>query len=691
MKKILTYFLFTLFLISKTQAQWSHCEGPYAGGSGAFLTSGTTIFATGNEGLFRSTDQGESWHLVTSGIKPDKISNFVTSGSNIYVLLDNKYVYVSEDNGVNWKEIYSAVSKTPANSMTVKDNTVFIGSTKGIYISNNNGIQWTYSAQNVVDTTVTALFTKGANLFAGTIKGTVYISTDNGNNWTIPYAGLLTTGIKQYLAVGDTLFAATMSGRMYLSKDNGKNWRSFVDLVLSFAAIGNTIFVGDYDGLYSSTDFGLHWTKIKSSITSAPGFFSLSSYGNTLYALGGGGPYNFVKTIDSGKTWSIAYYPGQRIFPVSFCLSGNNIFAGSTDGVYLSENDGTNWKTANTGLEKASVMAITLSGSNMFAGTVDNKGVFLSTNNGKSWKTVNKGLGNLNVYELITGGKNIIAGTEDGVYISSDNGSNWTPSFTTVNNTLGWVNSMVVMGTKIFAGTDLGSIYVLSEDETSWTKISKSLEGFGISGLVVRGTDLYAGTYRGVYYSTNNGTDWLPDTVGISGLKVFCVAVKGNTMFAGTDSGVFISKKAGTEWKPVDNTSKLNTIVTKLVLNNNTLLAGTQDVITTLQNEAGIWKYDISILDVEEKESETKTKDFAVFCYPNPATNTLTIDRTTLQFPENTPIHFTLSTLIGGKVMEFNNNEPKFTVQLNGLASGVYSLTAESGGNRAVVMVTVVE
>lgn len=41
--------------------------------------------------------------------------------------------------------------------------------------------------------------------------------------------------------------------------------------------------------------------------------------------------------------------------------------------------------------------------------------------------------------------------------------------------------------------------------------------------------------------------------------------------------------------------------------------------------------------------------------------------------------------------MEFDNSESKFTVSLEGIVSGIYSLTAENGGKRTAVMVTVAE
>ena len=692
MKTLFTVFAFFI-VVSIGNGQWSQCDGPYAGGAGTFFISGTTLFVNTSEGVLRSTDQGENWAMVKPGLLLGRISSCVTMGSNIYISGDDKYIFRSEDGGSNWKAIDSKLIKG-VNCLTVIDNKLFVGATNGLYVTSDNGAEWTYRSPGSLDSNVASLYVIGTNMFAGTVKGTVYFSSDSGVNWTLASTGLLPSGIRLFTVLGNALLAVTRTEGIYASTDNGKNWKDIskgnvIPPVLSVAVIGSNLFAGAFEGLYLSTNSGSHWTLIRPSVTSSPGFFELSSLGNTLFAYGGGGPYNFVKTADNGKTWSIAYIPSLRLSPLSFCESNGNIFAGTADGVHLSTNNGENWKVVNTGLEKVIIMAMTSNGSNIFAGALDDKGVFLSSNNGKSWSAVNKGLGNLNIYQLITVGNTIFAGTEDGIYTSSDNGTNWKPSFATSNNSLGWVNSIVVNGNKIFAGNDVGSIYALSDDGIRWSKVSKSLEGYGITSLEVRGADLYAGTYRGVYRSTNNGEEWLPDTVGIYGMKIYCMVVKSGKIFAGTDSGVYMSRRAGATWIPVDSASKINLIVSKLALQGASLFASTQRTSTSTQTDRGVWKYNISILGVEDKDVVMSTS--TLLCYPNPATNTLTIDRTSIRFAENTPVHYTLSTLLGGKVMEFDNSELKFTVQLDGLASGVYCLTAESGVKRAAVMVTVAE
>jgi len=60
------------------------------------------------------------------------------------------------------------------------------------------------------------------------------------------------------------------------------------------------------------------------------------------------------------------------------------------------------------------VTAFAVSGGNLFAGT--SGGVFLSTNNAASWTAVDSGLGNRPVWSFAVSGGNLFAGTSDGLF-----------------------------------------------------------------------------------------------------------------------------------------------------------------------------------------------------------------------------------------------------------------------------------
>src|ERR1035437_11185631 len=78
------------------------------------------------------------------------------------------------------------------------------------------------------------------------------------------------------------------------------------------------------------------------------------------------------------------------------------------------------------------VTCLAVNGTNIFAGTQE-EGLYLSTNNGTTWTQINNGLPirTYTVYALVFIGTNIFAGigsysAKGGVYLSTDNGGNWT-------------------------------------------------------------------------------------------------------------------------------------------------------------------------------------------------------------------------------------------------------------------------
>src|SRR4030095_14617243 len=68
-----------------------------------------------------------------------------------------------------------------------------------------------------------------------------------------------------------------------------------------------------------------------------------------------------------------------------------------------------------TSLNNQTVRSLAVSGYTVFAGTSTN-GVFISNNNGTSWIQKNEGLGNLNVWSFCIINNYIYAGTSGGVY-----------------------------------------------------------------------------------------------------------------------------------------------------------------------------------------------------------------------------------------------------------------------------------
>jgi photosystem II stability/assembly factor-like uncharacterized protein len=147
------------------------------------------------DGLFRSTNQGDSWDRLTYGII--NAPPFIAPDDLFYTSFDA--VYSSEDNGDNWLKVFE-----------LKDNT---GDT-------------TYSCVALAFNATNRIFC-GVNVwhFLGDSveTGMIYYSDDNGNNWIKSSA--LNSNIT-HLAINskDNIFAINDQNEIFICKDNGIHW-----------------------------------------------------------------------------------------------------------------------------------------------------------------------------------------------------------------------------------------------------------------------------------------------------------------------------------------------------------------------------------------------------------------------------------------------------------------------------------
>lgn len=228
----------------------------------------------------------------------------------------------------------------------------------------------------------------------------------------------------------------------------------------------------------------------------------------------------------------------------------------------------TNWSYGN-----ANCLAI--NGAYVFAGTYD--GVYISTNNGSNWSAASAGLpSNTDVTVFAVSGSNLFAGTylSGGVFRSTDNGTSWTAASTGLTNTDVW--SLAVSGTNLFAGTYFGGVFRSTDNGTSWTAANAGLTSTNVWSLATNGANLFAGTAGGgVFLSTDNGANWTAVNNGLTNLRVQAFAASGTNLWAGSDGGgVFLSTNNGANWTGV-NSGLTNTSVNSLVVSGTNLFAGT--------------------------------------------------------------------------------------------------------------------
>jgi photosystem II stability/assembly factor-like uncharacterized protein len=245
---------------------------------------------------------------------------------------------------------------------------------------------------------------------------------------------------------------------------------------------------------------------------------------------------------------------------ICFATKGNDVFAGTYNGVFKSSDDGHTWMAVNTGMKRKNVTSIVVSGSNLLAST-SNNGVFFSPNNGATWTSRNNGMTSPVIETLFVSDNGIYASTADGVFFSSNEGVTWTPANNGIQDTY-VVYAYAQMGDTIYGATYGAGLYMTTNNGGVWAQLGASTGfpqafpyGVYVYALIADGNSMYAGTSNGVYKSSDRGATWSQANTGFpGGMWAQCFTVKPGYIFAGTYSeGVFVSTNNGASWSTANN------------------------------------------------------------------------------------------------------------------------------------------
>ena len=127
---------------------WKRNNTVYFHGVSGLSSRGSSIFASSKDGVYRSSDAGDSWTLVTSAIP--SVQCISTIGEDLLISTD-KGVYRSSDNGETWLNVYRFdFNASPwintlgyVNSFSQEEDRLFIGSDSGVFFSTDNWKSWT--------------------------------------------------------------------------------------------------------------------------------------------------------------------------------------------------------------------------------------------------------------------------------------------------------------------------------------------------------------------------------------------------------------------------------------------------------------------------------------------------------------------------------------------------------------------
>ena len=417
------------------------------------------------DGLYKSTDNGDSWNLVALSDISDVNATFGWYFGNLRVHPNNEnevYVlgqklYKTTNSGTSWNEIYGMhVDYHAMEYSKTNPNFMVAGCDGGVYISENGGASWNH-INNLPITQIYNLevdYQLPERLYCGAQdNNTLTTSTGNLDDW---YAILGGDGFQVNVdkTNSGTIYCEYQWGNLYRIDDvyGGPNWalygvdsndRNNWNTPVEISPIDNYVLFYGTNKLYKSTNRAESWTAISPDLTNGEHPSGSQSYG-TLTCIAPS--YNNLDVV----------------------------YVGSDDGnISVTFNGGTNWQSIDDGLPNRYVTQIAI-----------------NPNDDLTAYATFSGYGNLDyaahIFKTIDGGQNWID-------ISGN-----LPSVP--------INDVVYAPDgKLYIATDLGVWFTNNDDGIEWNILGTDLPTTIVADIKIHEPTniLYAGTFGRSMYSYN--------------------------------------------------------------------------------------------------------------------------------------------------------------------------------------------
>jgi photosystem II stability/assembly factor-like uncharacterized protein len=694
---------------------------------------GYLLAATFGNGVYRSTDNGQTWLAPVSGGNLF-VTAMVVRGPYIFVGTGSNGVYRSTDSGATWSQLFGYYGIL---SMGTSNNKVFAAVYGFTLVTTDDGETW--SEVNSLSTAAPwSFYSEGDLVIAGCVNE-IYRSTNQGNSFTqIPlYFSFGIVNIYTITAIGSTLFMGTSYDGVYKSTDNGSTWTAAnegmgpknVRAVISTES-SSLIAGSHYVGVYRSTDMGTEWIK---SMSGFPAGSTISTMLSTESGIFAGTRDGVYRTTDNGASWEELVGDSDTInysLVRGLCAIDRRIFAGTNfqfnATVYKSIDNGTTWTRSGQGLpaDLTFINGLTVSGNNIIAGT--SEGVYYSSDEGASWHQASIPV---QYIEDIASGEGYVYAIVQGIgiYRSADDGVSWSVA---LPSTIDYV-SLAANNSYVYAGSFFEGLRYSPNFGSGWYSSSgfpAETSVFGIGpvgdGMVLAGTDLEP---NWIYASFDYGGYFSPYSEGLGQWAIVeAFAVSDSFMFGGTDyNGVwrrllpgivpveltaftaeFDNNKVRLEWITSTETNNAGFKIYRLKINGKKtdawkMIGFVNGKGTTTEKQeysfidnaqlTGKYKYRLKQIDYDgsfkySEEVEIETGQIPVkFAleqnYPNPFNPTTTIE---FSVPEEGNVNLTLFNTLGKKVITLVDEYKvpgnyKINFKAEGLSSGIYFYKLQSG------------
>lgn len=575
--KLLPFFLpkvsFALMFCCFTlgvSAQWAQIDG-LPGGFVSDLKKGqNNVFATTNDGTFRSLDGGTNWEKITA--VPDRVE-LVADGPNALVVKpDNMppfgmHLFQSADDGFSWTEFLVPQSDSLGSNFQIFGPYVYakrpIGS--GTYRTKDFGQHWEFVSTEEFD------FIPDAGQLYRSLGQALLVSSNGGFDWDT--LSVLPMPVKLQIKSSAEILLSSWSVQqgavVYYSSDNGQSWKLMTvppanqfeyniftfhaGKIFGFRKFSNLAIVADtLDGQFEPLPFPIGATST---------YGALSINGQLLRSTDRSG---VIVSADNGLSWhkSSGINTGASVQ-----VQDNRMYAIPASGLYGLSADKQHWELLAPEFELMNINGVAIDGGKM-AIAAGYGNVWMSSDGGQSFEPGKNEDGSLagGIYRIeaadgqLFGWNYGVSGINQPQY-SVDFGKTW-------KSLLPFLNGMFVV--RMWASK--GHLYIF--DSLSllyrWNPANQAFEQICDTPIPFQGTDEYGfwspifvegntyivtepsdsdswnGAAARYYVSTDAGQQWTEHPLGLSS-----IVSSGDTLFAAQfDFPVGYSTDHAASWQP---------------------------------------------------------------------------------------------------------------------------------------------
>jgi len=568
--------------------------GPFGGDVRSLLidASGpsTAYLGTSNGKIYKSTDSGKSWKVLTPGIGQtayviDTLVQHPRDPGHIYAGAWDSYsegggLFESRDAGATWARLKLPHEHTAVRGIAIcRDNPLYMlaATIEGVFLSKNGGGEWSnVGGELLTKAHSVAIDPVDPNiLYVGTWR-LGYVSRDMGKSWALVEKGMpLDSDIFSMTIVPDNpsvVFGSACSG-VYRSDDGLQSWTRLRVLPNQFTIRAHIVYIdptnykrvyaGTTEGLYVSENEGRSWALLTSKDITVNAVQVDPS--NNRRILLGTEYQGMLRSEDGGKTWlpSNDGFIHKQISWIQFDQEEKgHILAGlhsGEGGWYNGEADGDAWtrEQIEPGMRVLSFLTLP-DGAGRLAGTP--QGIYHRKNAASPWKKLAGAVARRTVYSMAIdqGLKILYAGTDQGIYRAPIDTLDFRiPPGNRLSPTTWRIIAPAGIPETVFAATNLGILR--SQDRGVTWKVTSAYglpERVMINSIAVSPADadrFFMGTSAGFFESTSGGVYW--EQSGGRDMKtgiadILFLGRDGKRILAAdqTSGGIFLSEDGGAAW-----------------------------------------------------------------------------------------------------------------------------------------------